>query len=1075
MLIGGYYRCPIPLEEQDREYPRFFVLAQVVSYDELADTVQVTLHDLMGSFSYYPELKQYTTFYAPAIARCGAMQGALVRGRWGNGTVLQRLDAEDRTAPDWYLIKLADGRCVRACETELKIDYSQMDYSPVQQLRQYEFQNPSWFLNRMKVSRTLHLLHHAIYGFPVLAGCRAYLLPHQISTVARCMETMPVRYMLADEVGLGKTVEACSILKVLRNETQGLRTLLIVPGPLAGQWKSELSYKFGLSTSVSPGPGKLCILPMEDLERAGTLVRADWDMVIVDETHRLLVNEPWYQIVQSLSRRTEHLLLLSATPIQDRKEEYRKLLALLHPEQYAEMEPRQFAWLVGKQKRIQRIVNQQLGRLSNYADYGELIQEKLQEMAETLEDRELSKLVAAVDLESPDGGLDMAKQALSYICENYRVERKVIRNRRQLITEHMAPRTLVAIPYTPLSADEAYNEIGAMEATLAYLTEHREEGDTYTTEVAIPLLGALFSSPWAFEEMLETLGIEDASLQHSAAVWRRQAEQEHRNVQEILDEDPDLIKGRLMAAMNYLDQETDVVDDPNCKIVVFTGYNATLTAFLQLFQERFGPMGVRAVGFGAHMAREELEDSVYAFQNETDCRVIVCDETGGEGRNFQNAQQILHLDLPWNANALEQRIGRLDRLGRDTEREVCSVVFYAEGTIEEQLFHIWKDGLQLFEQSLSGLEIITGELQEQICEALQDDFYYGLDHAFEEILEQAEEMRESVEDEQMYDIGATLYRPLSQGVEQILRLYSEGSTDLFAQAMMGWAFQVGLSAEQMTADGMVEFRQGRFSVGAAKQATFVPPAWSKYANTAILRRQGQLLGTFDRKLAAQREDILFYAPGDPLYDSIIGNAHTCGRGRCAAMQIPGTFRFDGFVFFFNVEVPVEKLVAEGVPLQTLAQFQMFLPLEQIVVPVSLLRDGDGVTAESILEALMSVRIKQADHLGRRGGWKGATSSLERFMLQLPPDKWERLVNSGTERALRIAQAKLKEQSEIATARNEMERIVNGHRAEALFFERDGALARQRAQMFAATLRAMKAARPVLDAVCFLRVREYGER
>ena len=90
------------------------------------------------------------------------------------------------------------------------------------------------------------------------------------------------------------------------------------------------------------------------------------------------------------------------------------------------------------------------------------------------------------------------------------------------------------------------------------------------TETAIPLLSALFSSPWAFEDALRRLKIDDGILLESAAAWRRQAENEHSLVNIALDEDPDLIKGRLMTAMDYIDQETDILDDESCKLVVFT-------------------------------------------------------------------------------------------------------------------------------------------------------------------------------------------------------------------------------------------------------------------------------------------------------------------------------------------------------------------------------------------------------------------------------------------------------------------------------------------------------------------------
>lgn len=1074
MLLGCYYRCPIVVEEGDRDHPRFYVLAQLIEYNEIADAVKVEMHDLLGSRQYYGDLFQHNVFFAQAVTRCEACPGGVVEGRWGRGTIVSRAsEPYSADEPYWYWIKLPNGKHVKECETELKFDYSQMNFAPDKQLRAYEFQHPTWFINHLKVSKNLHLVNNATYGFRVLAGCRAFLLPHQISTVARCFETTPVRYMLADEVGLGKTVEACSILSILASEKKDLRVLIIVPGALASQWKNELHYKYGLDAAIASPRAPICLLPMEDIGKSLLTLSMPWDLAIVDETHRLLANDTWYSQVQNLSRKVTHILLLSATPIQDRNEEYRRLLALLNPEQYETMSAERFSWMVKRQKRIQKSANLLLGYLERYDEYTEIVLDDLNSIVETLEDAALEKMVKDIDLSTEDQGLSKVKQALAYICENYRIERRVIRNRRQLISEKMARRTLCAIPYSPLSLNENYNEIGAIQNTLAYLADNGEDDEEYVTQTAIPLLSALFSSPWAFEDALHKLQIDDGILLDSAAAWRRQAENEHSLVNVALDEDPDLIKGRLMTAMNYIDQETDILDDENCKLVVFTAHNATLVQFLKLFNMRYADMGIHAVAFGKHMDRDELEDSVYAFQNNPACRVIICDETGGEGRNFQNASQIIHLDLPWNANALEQRIGRLDRLGRDPNMDVLSVVLYADTSVEEQLFHIWKDGMKLFEQSLSGLEIITGELNELIVDALLDDYYTGLTNAFDDILEQAEEMRESVEDEQDFDLGATLYRPLSQGIDNVLGIYASEDDNLFATAMMGWGKQAGLSPEKPTSSGLIEFRESTFSVNAARQSLFIPPEWDKYTNSSIMRREGRLLGSFDRRTAATREDILFFAPGDPVYDSIISNAVGCNRGRCTGIETVAAYNYDGLVFIYNIAPKLDELLENGMTLQTLAQYRMYLPLKQIIVTVPLTARSKEVPEKEIINTLLALRPNSVKHLGRRGGSKMSISPLEHFISRTPPSTWEPLVDKASATAYKRACARLEKRSDFEAAEKEMQRVLNGYRAECIYFERDMSGVDERAHLFDVTLRALKNAKPELDAVCFLRVRSNG--
>ena len=510
MKEGFYYRCPVIMEEADEKYPRFFVLAQMESYNELSETVTVKMHDLLGTSEFYGDILTQTRFYAPQLKRCAGKVGSMAEGSWGRGMIVACVKPKpsDEITPHLYYIRLPSGKYVKSYETEIKLEYSQMDYAPDQQLRVCEFQNPTWFLNRLQVSQNQYLVNHA--------GCRAFLLPHQVSAVARCLEVMPVRYMLADEVGLGKTVEACSILKILSSEKQRFRALLIAPSALIEQWKNELRYKFNLRASDASGVEnffsslqtfyssyfEIRVLPMEKLHESSRILDLEWDMAIVDETHRLLEHALWYHGVQKLSRKTRHLLLLSATPIQDRKEEYRRLLALLNPDQYQNMPRERFDLLVRKQQKIQQRVNQQLGRMNRYEEYAEIITDKLREIAEDLNDPAFKKLTDDIDLSGKDMGQKQVRQALSYICENYRLERNIIRNRRQTVSEIMAKRTLFELPYDPLSVDELYNEIGVIQATLSWLSEQCDGSDNFMKTYAMPLLGALFSSPWALDEKL---------------------------------------------------------------------------------------------------------------------------------------------------------------------------------------------------------------------------------------------------------------------------------------------------------------------------------------------------------------------------------------------------------------------------------------------------------------------------------------------------------------------------------------------------------------------------------------------
>ena len=1034
MKVGQYVRCPIVFEENDNYFPRNFVLGKITSINDLSGEVNIRLYDLKNSKRFYTHAFEKVKFAIEKVKRCGAAKDAPVNTPDGRGKILSRRIEKTEDAMYEYFIMLSNGEINSYYEDVLEIEYSASDYQPLKQMMQYEFQNPTWYANRLHVSNNMHMVNNTVYGFKELAGCRTYLMAHQISTIVRAFESRPIRYMLADEVGLGKTIEAASIIKILSSEKQDLRVLYIVPAALAQQWANELKYKFNIPTSMGDAMSsyaKHLILSIEDLDEYSDVISEKWDMLLVDETHRLLSQDEKYKLVLQLSKSVPNALFLSATPIQDRKEEYLKLLSLLQPDQYCRMTLKEFGAILTKQKKIQRRVNAMLSHMNQYEDYKEDKLEKLTELAEELDDEHLVKIIDGISIDDDNKGRKSTEQALSYISENYRIERNVIRNRRDYINEALGERKIYEIGYDIKNADDNYAEQNVYYALLEYISSKIEE-DNIEAEKVYLLLQAMFSSPWALKDVLDDLGINDQYLNANLELWLTQGEDEINQAEYLLNENPEEIKGRLLHVVNFLEHQVRISNDNNGKVVVFSEFPATLWKLGELMEIR----DINAVCFTSNMLREELEDSVYEFQNNEECRVILCDATGGEGRNFQNADWVIHVDLPWTANSIEQRIGRLDRLGRDKDHmQVNSVVFLGKGTIEEQLFRIWNEGLNLFTRSLSGLEIITAELNEKISDAIFDDVYNGLENALPDIIDMTEDTRDAVEEEQLYDSGSVIYRSLSLAVKQMLSTYSGGESDLFQSSMLGWATQVGLGSS-FEKDGIVRFAASMFKEKSAIQSLFIPPNWDLYDDTPIVRKEGRIMGTFDRSTAIKREDLLFYAPGDPVFDSIIGNAVDSGRGRCCAFANMAPFNFTGFACIYNVEPKINYLYDKGIPIQLLSQFRMYLPMKQVIVFIPI-RKGDEVSDEELISYIFQKRnVQNADHLGQRTGKRGKLSPLEMFMEAYPESEWQETVKKIGKISKERAKNKAIEIADLNGAKKEIDRIVSGYESEYIYLGKD---------------------------------------
>ncbi|NCC36047.1 MAG: DEAD/DEAH box helicase, partial [Chloroflexia bacterium] len=376
-------------------------------------------------------------------------------------------------------------------------------------------QNPSWHIPRDRVVEAYSELRGSTFGIEDLVGSRVFLLAHQAEVIARVLSSPECRFMLADEVGLGKTIEASVILKALRRRDPNMSTLIIAPASLTNQWRNELNKKFWLDLPiVQPGSGKICIMnhpgviiSAEDLTDHTVyweaLRRQNWGLLIIDEAHHLRKIQVLYDRVCQLSESAQGVLILTATPIQRRAEEYLALLRLLDPHRYRSESVESFRRLLEAQQPIRAAITLAQPLLDADDVDGEELLEELKPLGSVLsDDAVLTDMLS--DLANVDDSLqdarEIARQIVAYVSANYRIESRIIRNRRANLQITLPRRTLDAsYSYTPSSAEErALDDLSDYAQNYLSAVDSKALGVEYVRV----LLHSAASSPQALCEML---------------------------------------------------------------------------------------------------------------------------------------------------------------------------------------------------------------------------------------------------------------------------------------------------------------------------------------------------------------------------------------------------------------------------------------------------------------------------------------------------------------------------------------------------------------------------------------------
>lgn len=1078
-----YVRCPI-----DREYPenpRLFATGKVLELDEFNECAHIIFCDPFGYKKYFDQIPEDVN-NAPLsmLDHCHLFKGSIVKIGHKTATIIEYKANKD-DFDDYYLQINETKEFIKTDESKITASFFSGSANPEHQLKNYEFQNPCWYLGRQIVKETMNVLDNSMFGFKELAGSKIYLKAFQLNTIMQCLQTEKCRYMLADEVGLGKTIEASSVLKIYLSNKANQNVLITVPKTLVEQWKTELLFKFGITEGANENNNFLTLIPVEEV--SNQIAGQQWDFVIVDEVHNYLKNDEPYEKIHRLSKNTDNIILLSATPIQQRQSEYLSLLRLILPAKYDSLTLENFSGLVEKQNKISRLTYELLDELDSLKneilpevenenphededvkDALEEIIENLGDLGNIVDDTNLTAMIQSVDTSTDDFGVYAIQVIISYVCDNYQIERNIIRGRRAVLGVYpddpdgeFSERKLLEVTYS-IDEEHTYYENEAYRMLTEWIINSQQELNKRNIKEFIePLLESFFSSSWAYNARLNSIkeiGIKiPENVLRSANRWVEDENDTYSNLADAMD-DVDAHPSRLLKLIDFIDAQLF-----EKKVVVFTDQPETFDGFYKMLISAFGDEVTR---FGANVDSNENEMNIYRFQSDPTCKILICDKTGGEGRNLQIAYYVVHIDLPWNINTIEQRIGRLDRMGRDVTKPVISVVIHSVNSYEDQLFKLWNEGLNVFKQSLSGLEIIMNDINQKIISSIHDDFEYGLYRLVPDLIKESSEMREIVQKEQIFDTTALRFKPLYIQLKKILANYQFNENELFAETMMSWASLAGFGAIRSGKDSeIVSFDERNFSIRSAQNSFLIPPNWERYMSkkqnaVAIRVQRGveeakhnstysdrTIKGTFDRDIAIKNDYLHFYAPGDEIFDCIVDNAMHSYRGMCTAFAVLSDINWKGFIYTFSIEPNERFLIENGVSLFALAQFRQYLASSIQVIPVAFSAYGDIPDKKVIAEHRRICKMgyfnksDEIDHLGRRGLFDGFlhipqmyhSSNLDWFKFQYDEDHWRSLVEKSRSIAAKKAKNRFAKLSDLDSAQEMIAQILSTKEARAKYY------------------------------------------
>lgn len=811
---------------------------------------------------------------------------SVVDDRWLVGRVLDDF-------ADEVFVRFSNKTDVRLSHEEVFVRWKRPISDPVIYLANRISETPFYAEARSDFLDSYIAQRGASWGISALLSSVIELEPHQINVIRRVLNDASQRYLLADEVGLGKTVEAGIIIRqAVLDDPTGHRVVVLVPASLVQQWRQELVRRFCLEAFLDDS---VVVLPHE-LSRELEVRLATANLLVIDEAHHLASasderTKRLYGLVSTVAPKIERLLLLSATPVLRNEGGFLRMLHLLDPVVYSLADESGFLEKIKHRQALAEavasldpqnvlqldwILDDLLAKLPNDA--------RLIELVKALQ----TQLIALPDETDPQLN-DAIRLLRAHLSETYRLHRRILRNRRKqvkFLTPDRSGSTLTIVSIASTRRLESALEAWRINAVACLSENAPSDARRVFARFFLNAVSALIEQPErliivcnARIELLKNAGNDaNSTFDGEKELLTRMAAM--ADPQEWRD-----------ARLGCLEEHIQTLLSGRSKVVVFCSEK-------EIADIVFAKLNAihRATVVRHEISEDEDGDAPWLkFLTDNSSRVIVCDAAAEEGINLQGGGKVvIHFDLPFSANRIEQRMGRVDRYGSGTP--VQSVILVDEGAKYQQFWYEALDkGLGVFNRSIASLQYLVDEELQKLENTLFIDGIESLESLITRLSGRegavAQELK-LIDQQEGLDELAPLAEQETGGVDEV-----DGAWKEIRQSLLYWVVDTlmfsksALTTQKSQAELDPAFRFQYRKPGDGGHATLIPLSGFLFDFIGVLdfdapgsnsSQPRSYPYTFHRKAAVNRK-VRLLRYGDVFVEAVKSFSDLDDRGRSFAI------------------------------------------------------------------------------------------------------------------------------------------------------------------------------------------------